>query len=415
MSKVVTRRLFLAMGCLALCLVVVPAAEAVTYNVDCTALNGATSDPRINQQGNDVVVNCGLDVRTLIIRAHSITVNPPGFIRTAGLGGMNLYAGLDSMNTKCVDPDPATARININGVHLEDLNRNGGVVLKGCGDINVAPDSAMTSTGSDIRLDCLLTGCKVNVGGSFVFGNRILFHSQGDMTLVNNVFLTIGPYDQHTYVSYHGNLFAGEGCVQPAQPICLETVADACDLCQECHGHNSFSGGNESQFFAFAEKFIDLSGACVTIAETITITADGRDSVPPYANLPEPPLGAINLIDSEMRNDFGKTGHISITAHPALMKNGKPLDPDSVPLLPPAGFTGDGSINVLNAIFIDNGALEGPSNVSFMNGFRDSIPGNCNATPTCQQKAIPLLGFVADPNARASHNVLNAFLVRCDS
>jgi hypothetical protein len=95
MSKVVTRRLFLAMGCLALCLVVVPAAEAVTYNVDCTALNGATSDPRINQQGNDVVVNCGLDVRTLIIRAHSITVNPPGFIRTAGLGGMNLYAGMD--------------------------------------------------------------------------------------------------------------------------------------------------------------------------------------------------------------------------------------------------------------------------------------------------------------------------------
>ncbi len=429
MQKAATQRLFLAMTCLAACFAFVPAAGAATAVItNCVPLNGPGPNynlhVNINQPADDIVLQCGIQAQDVIIRAHSITVDGSngGSIQTSGIAGMRLFAGLDSMNNKCVAPNPTGATINILGATLEDQNSNGGENLKSCWNVNVTPGSKMTSIGEFVRAECLNAGCQVNANGSFFFGNRILFFSQGDMTLGNSVFQTIGPFDQHTYISYHGNLFAGEDCTGTLPLACPPggiSASDACNFCQECHGRNSFSGGVESQFFAFAEQFVDLSGACITIAEHITITADGRDSVPPYASLPEPPRGAINLTGAELRDDFGKTGYISVTAHPALMKNGTPLSPDAVPFLPPSGFTGDGTINIDNAIVVDDGAIGGgpdPKAVAFMNGFRDAVAGNCpDVTPTCTVRAIPARGWIADTVSRGSHHVVNAALARCDS
>ena len=429
MSKVVARRLFLALGCLAICLAFVPAAGAAVVNItDCTPYNGPgptyNLHVNINQPNDDIVLQCGLVAQDVIVRAHSITVDGPngGSVQTSGIAGMRLYAGLDSMNLKCVAANPAGATINILAAQLEDDNSNGGENLKSCSDINITPGSQLTSHGEFVRAECLITGCQLTASDSNFFANRILFYSQGDMHLSGSTFQTIGPFDQHTYVSYHGNLFAGEDCANQLPLVCPPggiTPAQACDLCQECHGHNTFFGGVESQFFAFAEKFVDLSGACITIAEHITITSDGRDANPPYTTLIEPAGGAINLKDAELRDDFGKTGYISITAHPALMKNGKPLDPDNVPFLPPAGFTGDGTINIDNAILIDDGASGGgpdPKAVSFLNGFRDAVAGDCaGVTTTCNPRASPNRGWIADKVQRALHHVIGLLTVRCDS
>ncbi len=425
MRRRVTRKLLLGFSGLAAFLALVPAAQAALFPVNCAALNGPGNDIKIVQPGDDVVLSCSLEGRTVLIQAHSITSNALGAIKTTGTGGMKLYAGLDSKNNKCVDPSPAGAFIDIKGSSLEDQNSNGGVDLKSCWDIKVEPGSSVSSVDATIRAECLNSGCKVGADTSNFFGNRIEFYSQGDMTLLNSVFSTIGPRDQQTFVSYHGSLYAGEGCDPDALLPCPDpfTPAALCALCQGCHGHNAFSGGIESNAFFFAEQFMDLSGACVNIAENITITADARDSAGGNVAPPAGPpfLGFdINLQDAEIRDDFGKTGFLSVLAHPPL-KGGLPLKPDDVPFNPgfPPQYPGDGPIWYQNTVLVDDGANGGgvdPQAVAFMNGYRDFAAGNCSVLVQdlkCSTRAIPARGFVADPTARINRNVSG--VPRCDS
>lgn len=437
MSKATVRKIWMTSGMLAVCLAFASGAQAALYVADCAALNGAGNlDIKILQPNDDVVVPCLLQGASVTIRAHSITVDNTGVnsggIDTTGTPGMKLYAGLNDKATACTDPTPATATITIKGATLTDENGNGGEDLKSCGNIDMQPGSNLNSAGAQIFATCLWPstppspfvspyGCTISASTSQFFGNRVIFKSQGDMTLFNDTFQTIGPRDQQTFISYFGNLFAGGGCsgTQQLPPgTCVATAEDACSLCQLCHGKNSFSGGVESNFFAFAEQFVDFSGVCINIAENITITADGRSPVAPYAVLPEPPTGAINLTSAEIRDDFGKTGYISITATPPL-RNGLPWAPDDVPSNPgnAPDITGTGTILYDLAILVDDGKNGGgtdPQAVAFMNGFRAFQAGDCvGVTPTCTTRAIPARGFVADPVGRVNTNVQG--IPKCDS
>ena len=414
---------------LAMAFAFVPAAQAALFTVNCAALNGPSNNIKVIQPADDVVVNCSLEGATVLIQAHSILVDASGAnsgaIKTTGTDGIKLQAGLDSKGNSCTDGSPLSATIDIRGATLEDQNNNGGENLKSCWDITVETGSSLTSAGANVRAECLNLGCSLKSTNSNYFGNRILLYSQGDMTLINNVFTTIGPRDQQTFVSYHGSLKAGEGCDVQALLPCPDpfTQAALCQLCQECHGHNSFSGGVESNFFAFAEEFLDLSGACINIAENITITADARDDA---GNTIVPPAGppflgfVINIADAEIRDDFGKTGFMSFLAHPPL-KNGLPLKPDDVPFNPgnPPQYPGDGSIWYDNAVLVDDGKNGGgvdPQAVAFMNGYRDFIAGDCSVPVgnlNCSSRPIPARGSVADPAQRINHNVSG--IPRCDS
>ena len=256
------------------------------------------------------------------------------------------------------------------------------------------------------------------------------------MTLTNNVFTTHSPLDNMRFVSLFGNLYAGAGCTGSAGPQDIVLTCDPvtntvtipaadCNLCQTCQPKpNSFSGGVESNAFFFAEQFVDLSGACINIAEDITITADARSPIPPYLVL-TPPAGppfqslyAVNIEKAEIRNDFQKPGYIAILAQPPLQQNGKPLWWDNVHFFPgdnPSPFDiGFGVIWYDNAVLVDDGANGGgidPQAVSFMNGYRASQPGNCGpVTLNCIQRAIPPRGWIASPRGPLVQGI-----ARCDS
>ena len=462
MLKGVTGKVFLAIACLGICLAFVPSAQGATVFANCAALNGASNDIKIQpgispgtgkqpiNAGDDVVVNCFLEGRTVTIQAHSIAVNGPiGGIHTTGIGGMRLFADLNSSGTKCAgDLTATTATITINGATLQDDNDNGNITLRSCWDITFTAPSNVSSADAQILAECLWPetppspfvspyGCQVKATGStFPSARHIYFFSQGDMTLADSVFATHSPLDNMRFVSIFGNLFAGESGCDPNQPLqCPNpfTIADACNLCQLCHPtHNSFSGGVESNAFFFAEQDVDLSGACVNIAENITITADGRSPVSPY-NVLAPTQGPgaafyINLQDAQIRDDFGKTGNIAILALPPLKGNpGHPLQWDEVIFNPgnnPVPYAiGTGPIWYQDAILIDDGENGGgtdPAAVSFMNGYRDIIEGACSQWPTCINRAIPVRtdnahpgGIIADPLKRVQHFVSGT--PKCDS
>ena len=190
MYGITARRIVLALSCLTLCLAVVPTAGAATVAANCAFLNGASTDiiiaPGIGAGAgkqsigaNDTLeVNCALDGRSVKIQAHAIVVNgPTGSIHTTGIAGMHLFAGLNSSNTKCSDPDPTTATIKINGATLQDDDNNGGIDLASCWDITFTAPSSAASAGDTISAQCLWPetpaspfvapyGCQVKADGS---------------------------------------------------------------------------------------------------------------------------------------------------------------------------------------------------------------------------------------------------------
>ena len=147
-------KLSLSFSCLIICLAFAPAAGAAPFAVNCAAYTPSTA-VNINQPADDVTIDCALNVNTLIIRAHSITVGSTGSIRTSGKAGMKLLAGLDSNGNLCTDPSPLSATITINGAPLEDDNNNGGVWLKSCWDIDFNTGSSAASAGANVHAECV--------------------------------------------------------------------------------------------------------------------------------------------------------------------------------------------------------------------------------------------------------------------
>lgn len=421
-----------------------PAAPVV---LDCTLYN-SNSVVNINQPNDDIIINCPLIVKSVLIRAHSITVDHSGLnlgsITTTDKAGQKLLAGLNNNGDACgASPSPSsTETINIIQAKLEDQNSNGGITLRSCGNIEIDTNggSSLQSVGANIDLTCFGTAaqigsdCKIDVNTAFLHGNRILMDAQGDITLKCSTFETIGPRDLQKFVSEHGSVLAGgtSGVCNPADVafICPSagfelTFADVCLLCQCKPCKNKFTGGNESNMFVFGEEFVDLSNACITIAESITITADCSPTISggvitgfapfPFTGPGGPNTVALNLAGTEIRDDFGKTGFISIAACPGLI-NGHEYGPGDVPT---KGLVGTGTINIDNAIVVDDGANGGgidPQAVAYMNG--DATSQACTTccdgvVPDCGTGPIPNRGFDADPAARSLHHVVGT--PRCDS
>jgi hypothetical protein len=234
--------------------------------------------------------------------------------------------------------------------------------------------------------------CRITVDHASFFGNRVLFDGQGDVTIICSTFQTIGPRDLHHFTSAQGSVLAGSLAIPNPDPRCVCPAACA----------SRFRGGIESNMEITADDNVDLDGACVEIAEDITIVANGTN----------PPLLAggvmIDLSHAEIRDDFGKTGIISVTAHP----------------IAPINVIDGGVQNGDGALIIDTGKKGGgpdPKAVATMNG-GDQILLNqpCGAIDpdsSCVGRGIDL-GLNpsrADPASRTLRNVINSVAVRCDT
>src|SRR5215813_10921740 len=174
-SKGAMKRI-LGFACFAICLFSAMPAGAAIVNPNCAVLNGfdivisPTTVPGpghlVINSTDDVVLTCLLDGKSVLIRAHSITVDNTGFpnlgaIHTVNKEGIKLFAGLDSTSNKCGDPtvlnappDP-TAQIHILNAILQDDNPNGGIKFTSCGNIEITSASTLTSNGANIRGECL--------------------------------------------------------------------------------------------------------------------------------------------------------------------------------------------------------------------------------------------------------------------
>jgi hypothetical protein len=390
-------------------------AAAAVVNPNCALLNGPGNNISINLPNDDVVLTCQLKGRSVLIRAHSITIDGPagGGIMTTGIAGIRLFAGkMNNGHDLCLDPDPFTATVTLKGATLDDGNINGDIKIVACGDVVVdtVGGSQLTSAGATLSLACLepTVGpagqpCRVKIDQAFLFGNRIQVTAEGDVSIACSTFQTRGPRDLHRIVSRQGSVLAG-GLAVPPDP-------GTCDCPDPCG--NRFRGENESNLVVEADDNIDLDHACVDISENITLLAHGTNG-PLLAN------GVmIDLGFAEIRNDQpsptlgpGKTGVITVTAHP----------------IAPVGVadggvkTGDGVIDVEQGLYVDQGKQAGgidPTVVAAMNGGRQFLAGACAIDPATSCIGRGVNGVHnpthADPASRALRSVINAAAVRCDS
>src|SRR5262249_14768602 len=199
-----------------------------------------------------------------------------------------LYASIDKKaGDKCVSPSVPGGFIRVHSALIEDQNSNGGILLKSCGGQLVDALSTVKSAGAQIQQFCYFGAnsgevppCTISVSNSSYFGNKIEMISEGDLTLTNSNFQTIGPRDQQTYVSLLGSVWGGYNCptvaALPTDANCIP-IDQACLLCQECHNKNKFFGGVESNFRAWAMQLMSFDNACIDIAENITMIALDTD------------------------------------------------------------------------------------------------------------------------------------------
>jgi hypothetical protein len=320
---------------------------------------------QINLPAADVVLACALTQQAgtdgVRINAHSIKVDGPagGSITSTGKNGIQLNAGAPP--SVC----DAGATVDIESAAITDNNPNGGIAISACGDI-VINGSNVQSVGATVNIKTTLG--QICADSDSFFGNRILLTANGDLKLSRSNFQTVGPRDLIQLVSNAGSIIAG------GPTVC---------------GPNRFSGQVESNFIATAAGKIVLQGACLDIAENITIKASGTGFSCAVDTI-------VDLSNSEIRNDFGKTGFISVTA-----------------------CGGSGLIDIGNALLVDEGKNGGgvdPNRVSSLNGGTATINVSCAATaPTCNSRPISAADnpVKADPADRALHHVIG--VPRCDT
>ena len=349
----------------------VPPHSSPTVVTDCSLAGGfvtkTSSWTQINLPAADVVLRCALvelaGTDGVRIIAHSVVVDGPGggSITSDGKNGIRLDAGTQSPSV-C----DAGATVDIESSNLLDNNSNGNIMISACGDI-VVNDSNLKSKGATVSVTSA-TG-QICANNDFFFGNRVILTAYGDLRLTGSHVQTIGPRDLQKFVSVTGSVLAG------GPPPCAP---------------NGFAGEGESNFIASAAGIVDLQNACIDIAENIDITGDGSGFNCGVDTI-------VNLRDSEVRNDFGKTGFITIT-----------------------GCGGTGIIDINNALIVDEGKNGGgpdPNRVASMNGGTATVNVNCAASsvPTCNARPVSATRnpVSADPAGRASHAVVG--VPRCDT
>ncbi len=342
------------------------ALETVVSNCAGPQVTTTSGWTQINLPGADVVLQCALTQRPgtdgVRIIAHSIKVDGVngGSITSTGKNGIQLSAG-----TVAPSACDARATVDIESAAVLDNNPNGNIKITACGGISVN-DSNLSSAGAVVSATS--TNGQICANHDTFFGNRVSLEAQGDLTMTQSQVQTIGPRDLIELISDSGSVRAGSA------PPCA----------------NRFNGGIESNFTATAALRISLAYTCIDIAENITITARGEDLACGTTTI-------VSLANAEIRNDFGKTGVITVTA-----------------------CDGSGRIDINHALLVDEGKKGGgpdPNRVSSLNGGTATTNVNCAATtvPTCNARPLnPANNPVsADQTDRGAHHVIG--VPRCDT
>ena len=341
-------------ACVSPCTIPPPPAPVVVTNCAAPPVTTSSSWTQINLPGSDVVLQCALNqlpgTTGTRILAHSILVDGPngGSVTSTGTNGTQLIAGSGSGQCN------AGATVDVESSSVTASNANGGLKITGCGDI-VLNSSTINSGGENSTT--LSSGGRICATNDVMSGGSASLTSNGDLTM-HGTTVTVSPSASDTIklTSVNGSVLAGGG-------VCLP---------------NRFTGGNDSNMTVTASGIVDLSYACVEIAQSITVTAGGTGFVCATDAI-------INVGNAEIRNDFGKTGVITMTA-----------------------CGGAGRIEIGNAILVDSGKSGGgddPDKVSNLNGSLATQPVNCasSTSPTCTARPLDAAHnpVSADPANRA--------------
>jgi hypothetical protein len=298
-----------------------PPANTVTVTSCTTDPNITTTSAwtQINVPTKDVVLRCGLNQRPgttgVRIIAHSIKVDGSngfsGAISSSGTAGIQLIAGSGSGNCN------ASATVDLESATVSDSNPNGGVKVTACGDVVMNSSPVTSSAGATVSVTS--SDGNVCAFADSLSGRAVSVTANGDLTVHGSTITTASPSDTIKLVSNNGSVLAGGA---PCPP-------------------NKFLGGVDSNMTVTAKALVDLTNACVQIGENITITASGTGFT----------CGSdviINLANSEIRNDFGRTGVIKASA-----------------------CSNSGKIDITDAVLVDTGAKGGgvdPNAVASLNG-----------------------------------------------
>ena len=312
---------------------------------------------------SDVVLKCALNqlpgTSGVRVIAHSIKVDGPGggSVSSSGTSGIQLTAGSGSGQCN------AGATVDLESTSVTDGNPNGDIRITGCGDV-VVNSSTVSSAGATVTVSS--SNGKVCALGDTVSGGNVTVTADGDLTM-HGTGVTVGT-STIKLTSNSGSVLAGAVFCPP----------------------NRFTGGNDSNMTVTAKGRIDLTGACVEIAQDITFTATGTGFACSIDVI-------LSLNSAEVRNDFGQKGVITGTA-----------------------CGGTGRIDIGNAILVDNGKNGGafdPNKVSKLNGSLATQPFNCAnvTTPTCTTRPLDAANnpVSASPADRAAHHVTG--VPRCDT
>ncbi len=326
----------------------------------------SSSWTQINLPTSDVVLKCALTQLSgttgVRIFAHSIKVDGSGggSVSSSGTNGIQLIAGSGSGQCN------AGATVDLESASVTDSNPNGDIKITGCGDIVANSSTVSSAAGASVTVTS--SNGRVCASGDSLSGGGVSVTASGDLTMHGSTVQASTPPDSIKLISNNGSVLAGGGVCPP----------------------NRLQGGIDSNLTVTAKGVVDLSNACVEIAQNITITASGNG----FACATDV---IINLQSSEIRNDFGKGGVITAT-----------------------GCGGTGKINIGNAILLDDGSSGGgpdPNKVSKLNGSLATQPVNTAATtaPTCTVRPLDAAHnpVSAKPSDRAAHNVVGT--PRCDS
>jgi hypothetical protein len=363
---------------LAIVLTVAPVQAATKTITDCDGAD-VTKQGKftvVNFPNDDVVIQCTLDQLAgtgdgIKVIGATITIDGPagGQILASGKGdGLQLLAG-GVPGCAGIDPTLGHGSITITNALVQNGNNNGNVLIRSCGNLDVdSVGGAVLRAGDNVDINCLVTGCVMNFTDAVLeAAPAIIISADSDITMVGTSLKTESPRDFINITSRNGSVIAGAGT--PTNGSCFdeetfppggihlltpEQAQEFCDNNCECEGGgNSIDTGVEGNLSIVAKVDIILTGACVYVAEEIELIAQ---------------TGLVDLENAQIRNDYGKTGQIIVSA------NG-----------------GTGTIKINDAIIVDGGKAGGnddPNDVASLNGNtgKQDNPGGTCSGETCPFK-----------------------------
>ena len=216
------------------------ACPAPNANLDYALTGGVTAGLL---KTDDVSIECALEFKTVTVKdVHAITVNGPlgGGIKTGGIGGIKLLAGVGGSPPPCAAWGNATSLVTLTAATLEDQNPNGGIILRACGGVDVdtvGGSIVQAGPSATTKIQCYLAQCPIAFDSAFFGGNAIDVTSDGDMTIKNSSFEFTGGRPHINLSSSHGSILAGPGCDGPGAGFTCEQAGQVLTqefLCSQC-------------------------------------------------------------------------------------------------------------------------------------------------------------------------------------